>query len=227
MRSSGVFEYFVKIQRDVVQLNLRVLFSTNASNVGIDDSKITFGIRYEWPRDLATYFQERGRLSRILGTASRFILMAGLGSFEYLMAQILTSDVTSTNSAAAAEVNNLQQQMVGANSMISPLRRNAEQNAQRRTGSDHILKKAEKKRLFEHKRRELLEVITFFAQTADVSIMLGQSICPVVDFSQSRTQTAEPCKDRYAICTKQWHKQYLSIYKHSLILFFSRAKVES
>ena len=110
---------------DALELNLRVLFSTNASNVGIDNHKIIFGIRYEWPRDLPTYFQERGRLSRILGTASRFILMAGLGSFEYLMNQILMSDTKPNVSAGSAEGGTMQQQMVGVNSMISPLRQNA------------------------------------------------------------------------------------------------------
>ena len=38
--------------------NLRALVTTNASNVGIDKHSISLQVRFEWPRDLLTYFQE-------------------------------------------------------------------------------------------------------------------------------------------------------------------------
>ena len=179
---------------DIVELNLRVLFSTNALNVGIDNAKIVFGIRYEWPRDLPTYFQERGRLSWILGTASCFILIAGLGSFEFLMSQILMSDNDSDSSATAAEVANMQQQMIGVNSMISPLRENAARDAKRRDARATILQRAEKKRLFEQEHRELLEVIRFFCTDRGCQHSAGAEYLSTGRLGACATSTTAPCK---------------------------------
>ncbi len=37
--------------------DFRVLVTTNAANVGIDKSNIALQVRFDWPRDLLTYFQ--------------------------------------------------------------------------------------------------------------------------------------------------------------------------
>ena len=143
---------------DLEELNLRMLFSTNASNVGIDDKDIVFGIRYEWPRDLPTYFQERGRLARILGTLATFILMADLSSFDFLMRQSLSSE-SEDHPTSTSE---LQQQMLGANSVISPLRQNAAratQAARHPSTQTYALKRDGRRRLMTRQVRELLEVI--------------------------------------------------------------------
>ena len=41
-------------------MSFRVLLSTNAANVGIDNNQIHMGIGLDFPRDLNTFFQERG-----------------------------------------------------------------------------------------------------------------------------------------------------------------------
>ncbi len=43
------------------QGQFRALVTMNASNVGIDKHSVALQVRFEWQRDLLTYFQERGR----------------------------------------------------------------------------------------------------------------------------------------------------------------------
>jgi superfamily II DNA/RNA helicase len=70
------------------QGSFRSLVTTNASNVGIDKHPILLQIHFEWPRDLLTYFQERGRGSQLQGVQSTFILYSDLSSYVYLRSKL-------------------------------------------------------------------------------------------------------------------------------------------
>ncbi len=50
------------------------LVTANAVNVGIDKHSITLQVRFEWPCDLLTYFQEQERGSHVQGIQSTCIL---------------------------------------------------------------------------------------------------------------------------------------------------------
>ena len=69
----------------VVDCCFRVGVCTNACNVGIDDVRINYCVRFGLPRDLNTFFQERGRGSRQLGSPSTFVLYVELASYVYLV----------------------------------------------------------------------------------------------------------------------------------------------
>ncbi len=71
------------------QGQFRALVTTNASNVGIDTHSIAFQVQFEWPCDLLTYFQERGRGSLSQGVRSTCIVFADFASFIYLTRQLL------------------------------------------------------------------------------------------------------------------------------------------
>jgi len=55
---------------DELDANICGLVGTNVVNVGIDDDLIQLVIRFEFPHDLPTVFQEQGRGSRQVGSAS-------------------------------------------------------------------------------------------------------------------------------------------------------------
>ncbi len=57
------------------QGQFRALIMTNASNVGIDKHSITLQVQFEWPCDLFTYLQERGRGSWSQGVRSTFCFL--------------------------------------------------------------------------------------------------------------------------------------------------------
>ncbi len=71
------------------EADFRVLVTTNAANVGIDKSSIALQMRFDWPHDLLTYFQERGRGSRQRGSKSICILYADLHSYVSLVSQLV------------------------------------------------------------------------------------------------------------------------------------------
>ena len=144
--------------------------------------------------------------------------MADLSSFDYLMRQSLSSE-SDDNATSTSE---LQQQMLGANSAISPLRQNAvraAQAAQHTPTSAYALKRDGRRRLMTRQVRELLEVIRFFCTNrgcqhhASVHYLSTGRLTPP-------PPTDTPCQTGCPICTKQWHKQFLPIYKESLIRFF-------
>jgi hypothetical protein len=69
--------------------DFRVLGTTNAANVGIYKSSIALQMRFDWPRDLFTYFQEQGRGSRQRGSKSICILYADLHLYVSLVLQLV------------------------------------------------------------------------------------------------------------------------------------------
>ena len=94
----------------------RALVTTNASNVGIDKHSISLQVRFEWCRDLQTYFQERGRGSRAEGMRSTCILYADIASYIYLMTQIITTSQDNEDTDHGSG------DVEGFNSAISPSR---------------------------------------------------------------------------------------------------------
>jgi superfamily II DNA helicase RecQ len=72
--------------------DFRILVTTNAANVGIDKSTICLQVRFEWTRDLLTYFQERGRGLRLRGVSSMCVLYAYLSSYAFLVYQYLRGE---------------------------------------------------------------------------------------------------------------------------------------
>jgi predicted CXXCH cytochrome family protein len=70
------------------QGSFRALVSTNESNVGIDKHFISVQIRFKWPHDLLTYFQEQGRGFRSQGVQSTCIHYSDLSSYVYLRSKL-------------------------------------------------------------------------------------------------------------------------------------------
>ncbi len=77
--------------RHSCQGKFRALVTTNASNVGIDKHSLALQVRFEWPCDLLTYFQERGRGSKLQGANSTCIVYGDLSSYVYLRSQLFAA----------------------------------------------------------------------------------------------------------------------------------------
>jgi hypothetical protein len=87
------------------------------ANVGIDKSTIGLQVRFEWTRNLLTYFQERGCGLRLRGVSSMCVLYADLSSYAFLVYQYLRGEDNNggTERVDAGECD-------GFNSAISPQR---------------------------------------------------------------------------------------------------------
>ena len=141
---------------------------TNASNVGIDKHSISSQVRLEWPHNLLTYFQERGRGSRLQGERPTCILFGNLLSYIYLMSQIiLTSWVDSVSDQVTGEVE-------GFNSAILPSKHGRSQ--QPTTKKTYPLGPKLRHCLREGTTSELLEVIHFFVLTSVANTHMANHI---------------------------------------------------
>ena len=131
------------------------MVTTNAANVGIDKSQIALQVRFDWPRDLLTYFQERGHGLRQHGVRSTCILYADLSSYVFLLCQLLRgsdhTDITVEAQSGECE---------GFNSAISPRRPPA--RPANTSQEDFALGPTAKKRLQDRCIEELHEVLRFF-----------------------------------------------------------------
>ena len=134
--------------------NFCALVTSNASNIGIDKHSISLQVHFEWPRDLLTYFQERGRGSRIEGAVSSCVLFADLVSYIHLMSQLLTS--SSSEEETALKSNNIE----GFNSAILPGRQSRPRI--KRDRRQYALGPTAKHSLRERSTSELRDVLRFF-----------------------------------------------------------------
>jgi len=114
--------------------------TTNAANVGIDKSHIALQVRFYWPRDLLTYFQENGRGSQQPEVRLTCVLYADLSSYVFLLCQLIRG------SEHSVIIDDDQSgQCEGFNSAISP-RRVATRHANT-SQEDFALRPTAKKRL--------------------------------------------------------------------------------
>ena len=129
----------------------QILFSTNASNVGIDNHLINLIIRFGLPRDLMTYFQERGRGVRRQGSTARCFMYATMQSYVSIMSQILNFNKLTDTTDETDE----QLELRGLGSSITPLSASAERQLQQRKDAreNGSKKKTGKYDLSHHMRR--------------------------------------------------------------------------
>ncbi len=127
----------------------------NAANVGIDKSQIALQVQFDWPCNLLTYFQERGRGLHQPGVRSTCILHADLSSYVFLLCQLVRgsnhTDITINSQAGECE---------GFNSAISPRRPPA--CPTNNSNKDFALGPTAKKRLRDRCIKELHKVVRFF-----------------------------------------------------------------
>ncbi len=196
-----------RVNRHMDDQKFGILVTTNASNVGIDKHTVSLQVRFEFPRDLLTYFQESGQGSCCQGASSTCILYANLASYTYLMAQILelSLDIGTESSKVVLQ---------GVNSEISPI-------CQQRTGHDignnYKLGSFAKKHLHAQTSAELKEVLRFFCLDLGCQHSRGEIYLSsgVLDSSAPTTRCGTSC----SICTRVWHKQFRPVYHSGVIEF--------
>ncbi len=136
----------------ICEADFRALVTTNAANVGIDKHFIALQMQIEWPRDLLTYFQERGHGSRKVGTRSTCILYADLSLYVFLVTQSGGDDTSRVEPDTTNKGS-------GYNSAISPRRQIRPANNNQ---FDFLLGPAACRRLRVRRLDKLHQVVQFF-----------------------------------------------------------------
>jgi hypothetical protein len=114
-----------------------VLVTTNVAYIGIDKSLISLQMRFNWPHDLLTYFQEQGRGSRQVDSKLICIVYGNLSSYISLVLQLV-------GGADGTLEDNVTSVCNGFNSAISPQRQVWQVN---RSEFDYALRPFAKKQL--------------------------------------------------------------------------------
>eukprot|EP00956_Cyclotella_meneghiniana_P008998 scaffold12325_cov40-Cyclotella_meneghiniana.AAC.3 len=214
-------------QEFVIDCCFRVGVCTNACNVGIDDSRINYCVRFGLPRDLNTYFQERGRGSRQLGSPSTFVLYVELASYANIVRQILGSCVSDD---AISDMSMDELQLTGLNSAISPLAIRARREIASRNASDdddrpaprqYDLTPQNKRDIKKRSLQELADVMKFFFLDLGCQHLRGAEYLSlgVLDNENAIGSTGEPCNS-CPICCEEWKKMHLPVYREQIVRFF-------
>jgi len=191
------------------EADFQLLVTTNAANVGIDKSSIALQVRFEWSRDLLTYYQERGRGSRKRGVRSLCILYADLSSYVFLVYQLLQgvdyADGTEERNAGECE---------GFNSAISPQRH--VRRPSNSTQQDFALGPTAKKVLRSRYLAEQNEVLRFFCLDYGCQHERGEIYLASGMLDSSRAiGRCSACP----ICNRTYHKDFIPVYRSGVVSF--------
>ena len=202
---------------EMEDMDFRVCLTTNAANVGIDKHSITRQIRDEIPRDLPTYNQEMARGSRVPGTASESHLYYDMQSYVLIKKQILSA--AGDDEIIVPELSN---EVLGFNSALSPLTKRA-RAAATKTKANRIkypLSAGRKKTLKKRQLREVEEMLRFLALNNGCQDALREWYLHSGIFSiPPESANIAPCKTQCPVCTGEWKKLYLPVYRKGVIDF--------
>ena len=195
--------------------------------MGIDNDHIDLVVvRFGLPRDLMTYFQERGRTARRPGSAGRCVLYATMSSYVTIMSHILNyNKLTDTT-----DVSNEELEFRGAGSAITPLAASAQQLLQQRSDKQTTKKKTPTQpyQLSHSMRRQLRhrmladvrDLLRFFF--LDFGCMQHRGAFYMSDGALD--QNIDACREadctHCPICSKAWHKSHLPIFRSQLTRLF-------
>ena len=213
---------------DLADLDFRVFVSTSAANVGIDKSTVRAVFRYGFMRDLLTFLQERGRGSRVPGEQSECHLFLDLATYSINLLTILSPAVKNNDDVEDAAYN----ADSGFNSALSPLAKKAAAAAEFRSSngkqsSSGSKEKARKKnslkpyarmQLRQRQLRELDEVLRFTCLDNGCQHTVTQWYLSTGRFELPPPVLA-PCGDSCPICTGNWHRMHLPVYRSSVVEF--------
>jgi hypothetical protein len=186
-----------------------VLVTKNAANVGIDKSQIALQVQFDWPRDLLTYFQERGHGLRQPGVRSTCVLYADLSSYVFLLCQLICGS-EHTNITVESQSGECE----GFNSANSPRRPTA--RPANTSHKDFALRPTAQKRLQDCCIEELHKVIRFFCLDLGCQHERGE-IYLSSDSLDSITSIAR-CSS-CPICNQRYHTDFLPVYKSGVVSF--------
>ena len=143
-------------------------------------------------------------------------------SFEHLMSSYLVPFRENK------ECDNLQQvESVAATTQISPLAKQAERQLSQRVKQERkyfaLLSKADRKRLRSRQVRELNKVLQFYCLDFGCQQLRKENYLSSGLLAMERV-SGKACGNACPICTRDWHGQYLPIYRTSLVTFFESSR---
>mmetsp|Transcript_28527 Transcript_28527/g.60197 ORF Transcript_28527/g.60197 Transcript_28527/m.60197 type:complete len:324 (-) Transcript_28527:7-978(-) len=180
-------------------------------------SRHTYVMILGFPRNLCTYFQQRGRCGRVIGQLARCLLIADLSSYITLYKQIYNFGAPDDGTLSAEET--LQAQLAGVNCAITPLRHCSKPN------ETPLETKKKAYALIPFKRREnqrrcskeLLEVLQYTCLDLGCMHIRGERYLSAGALDSQRVEGE--CGGMCPICSKKWSNLFLRIDRTEAVKF--------
>ena len=209
----------------------RVGVFNGAANTGFDLPRLPLIVRFGLPPDLATLFQERGRLVREEGTVGRIIFIASIKA--YLDAQHLIH-----NPNDAADTDTFYNEDFGKNSAINLKRQSktsdastsTNQQQQQQQQQQQKKKKSNNKEAtaaLEHRKQQLLEVMQFLFLKTGCKHAEAEYCMSSGEFG-SAPDSIKKCGTKCFTCDATVHgQQFRPVFRVELVKFFESEKVRN
>ena len=196
----------------------RILLATAAANVGIDNHNVLYILMLGWPRDLCTYFQQRGRAARLLEQIAIAILVADVSSYLSIIYSIYTTTETSQLDDTGDDSNEL----VGINSAISPLKQKTKPSSNKTTSKSlYKLSSTEQQALERRSLSEMIDLLRYHVLDVGCQSIRGELFLSSgeLDCRDAISIDYRPCVSCCPICTKDWHKTFLPVHRIHVVRF--------
>ena len=189
-------------QIQIDDFNPRIVVGTSATDLGIDKDNLLRVQIYEWPDNVGTYGQRRGRAGRNMENCV-CSMTSGLASYVATVARIYREQGSAND--------NVDYTIAGLNTDVTPMKRKKCTPASK--GSDLTL--AERRRFRDTELEDIHDVISMFC------LDLGcQHRRLMYYFANGRMTDVPPvvqfCGSSCPICTGKWHDQFLSVRKEAV-----------
>ena len=201
-------------QVNVDDLRARILLTTPAANVGIDNKLVKFVQALGFPRDLCTFFQQRGRTGR---DNEMLCLCLQLGSVASYVSSVFQIHI-SNDDAELDDEDDQMKSVVGINSAMSPATKRNYAHGERVTRNKFT--KCMKQQYLHRARRELKEVLRYFCLNCGCQHARGEwyLACGGLD-KYPGPYRWEPCATKCPICTGAWGKIFVRVDKDEVVRF--------
>jgi len=183
----------------------RVLLATAAADVAIDHPQVELVLNMEWPDDIPTLVQRRGRASRG-GQPSKFILVAALSAHISKVSQIYRQ------LSGEEKADNEDDLIAG----YSPLRPTNQSSTNETKGKSYELTTSQRKRLVENELKEYEVVLNLFCVNRGCQHRRIQQYLACGEM-RDLPPGITPCGTSCDICTNEWKRYFLPVVKEHVV----------
>ena len=201
----------------VLDFNPNILLATSAADLGINHPNVGLVLICEWPEDIATYVQRRGRSGRA-GQYARVILVAGLSAYRSLIWRIY-SQGDYPDEDIDADVDAI---IAGVNTIVTP-RKSTRNNNQRK--KQYPLSSSQRKNLVNHGLAEFSDMLKVCCLIDGCQHARIQKYLATGYLANMSNSTIQPCGGMRSYCTGKWQSTFLPVDRDAVVLWFNSGRV--
>jgi superfamily II DNA helicase RecQ len=201
----------------VSDFNPNAMIATSAADVGMNHPNVGLVLIFEWPEDVATYVQRRGRGGR-QGQRARTILVAGLSAHVSLVSRIFRQG-DSPDDDADTDVNAT---IEGQNTIVTPRKKKKRAHGRKKS---YPLSSGQRKNLVVRGLDEHLDVLILHCHRRGCQHVLIQEYLASGRLPRLANPDIPTCGGSCGVCSPSWLATFFPVYKDAVLLWFNSGTV--